>query len=217
MVLPALRALGVRRLDALAVTHGDLDHAGGADAVLAALPVAELWLTPPLLRHPEGRRLRRRAAQRGVPVRVVSRGDRLGAAALELDALWPPADARRRETNAASLVLRARTRAVCLSLPADAPAEVERALAQEHGPCDALKLGHHGSGTSSDPVWLDALEPRLAIASAGERRRSPLPHPRVLERLAARGVRLAETRRSGALELGLDSRELRLSGWAAPP
>jgi competence protein ComEC len=217
VVLPALRALGVRRLDALAVTHGDLDHVGGAAAVLSGFPIAELWLTPDLLRHPEGLALRRRAAARAIPVRVVARGDRLGSAGLELDVLWPPDDARPRESNATSLVLRARTPELCLALPADAPADVERALAPGHGPCEVLKLAHHGSRTSSDPVWLDALRPRLAIASSGERRRSPLPHPLVTRRLAERGVRLAETRRSGALELALDSRALRLRGWSADP
>jgi competence protein ComEC len=216
VVLPALRALGVRRLDALVVTHGDLDHAGGAGAVLSSLPVGELWLTPPLLRHPEGLALREQAAARGIPLRVVARGDRLGSAQLELDVLWPPADARERGSNAASLVLRARTEELCLSLPADAPADVERGLAADHGACDVLKLSHHGSGTSSDPAWLDALEPRLAIASAGERRRAPLPHPGVARRLAERRVRLAETRRCGALELSLDSRAFRVRSWAEP-
>jgi competence protein ComEC len=217
VVLPALRALGVRRLDALAVTHPDLDHVGGAEAVLAGLPVGELWVTPLLLQHEEGWRLRRRAAARRIPVRVVARGDRLGGSGLALDVLWPPADAHPRSSNGGSLVLRARTPELCLSLPGDATAEVERALAAEHGACDVLKLAHHGSLTSSDPVWLDELRPRLAIASAGERRRSPLPHPRVRARLDERGVRLEETRRSGALELALGRRTLEISGWAEPP
>jgi competence protein ComEC len=114
-------------------------------------------------------------------------------------------------------VLRVRTRATCLALTGDAPAAVERALAGSFGACAAIKLGHHGSRTSSDPIWLDALQPRLAIASAGERRRSPLPHPRVRTALEARGIRLVETRRSGALELSLDAREPAVSGWVAPP
>jgi competence protein ComEC len=179
-VLPALRALGIRRLDALAVTHDDLDHAGGAGALLAALQVDELWLTPPLARHPVGRALRGSAARRGVAVRIVARGARLGRDGFALDVFWPPVDPVERESNTASLVLRARTAAHCLALPADAPAQVERAIAREFGRCDALKLAHHGSRSSSDALWLDALRPSLAIASAGERRRSPLPHASVL-------------------------------------
>jgi competence protein ComEC len=148
---------------------------------------------------------------------VVARGYTLGAAPLVRAVPGPPAAGRRRPANGASLVLRARSAALCLALPADATAEVERALAAEHGPCDVLKLGHHGSRTSSDPRWLDALAPRVAIASAGERRRSPLPHESVSRRLAQRGVRLVETRRSGAIEVRLDAPEPGLSGWAAPP
>jgi len=131
--------------------------------------------------------------------------------------LWPPADGQRRASNAASLVVRALADGVCVALSGDAPGAIERALSAGHGHCALLKLGHHGSRTSSDPAWLDALAPAVAVASAGERRRSPLPHPSVSRRLAERGVRLLETRRSGALQIHLAAPELRISGWAAPP
>jgi len=79
-----------------------------------------------------------------------------------------------------------------------------------------LKLGHHGSATSSDPEWLDALEPVVAIASAGRRPRSPLPHPAVRARLGARAISLWETRRAGALEVELARPGPRVAPWLNP-
>jgi competence protein ComEC len=204
VVLPALRALGVRRLDALALTHADLDHVGGAAAVLESMPVAELGLTRETLAAAALRQVRRAAARRGVAVRIVAAGDSLGAGGLELLALWPEPALRPPTTNAGSLVLRAASARSCALLSGDAPAAVERALAPVLGRCDVLKLGHHGSATSSDPGFLAALDPVVAVASAGRRPRAPLPHPEVRARLRARSISLFETRRDGALRIELD-------------
>jgi competence protein ComEC len=123
---------------------------------------------------------------------------------MRLAVLWPPAELAPRSPNHASLVLRLEAPGgSCALLPGDAPADVERALAPRLSPCALLKLGHHGSRTSTDPAWLDALRPRVAVASAGERPRSPLPHPEVRARLQARGTALWETRLGGALTVDL--------------
>ncbi len=216
VVLPGLRALGVRRLDALALTHADLDHIGGASAVLAGLPVAELWLTRETLAAPGLRALRRSAARRGVVERVVAAGDELGASGLSLHALWPPASFAAPTSNAGSLVLRIESARGCALLGGDAPAEVERRLAPQLSHCDVLKLGHHGSATSSDARFLDALEPVVAVASAGLRPRAPLPHPEVRARLRARSISLFETRNDGALRIELDRPGPLVSPWLDP-
>jgi competence protein ComEC len=216
VVLPGLRALGVRRLDALALTHADLDHVGGAGAVLAGLPVAELWLTRETLAAPALRSLRRTATRRGVVERVVAAGDELGGAALSLRALWPPAEFAAPSTNWGSLVLHVTNRRGCALLGGDAPAGVERRLAPALGPCDVLKLGHHGSATSSDARFLDALEPVVAVASAGRRPRAPLPHPEVRTRLRERSVSLFETRRDGALRIELERPGPLVRPWLDP-
>ncbi len=217
VVVPALRAEGVRRLDALIVTHADLDHAGGAGAVLDALPVGELWLSRESLAAPPLRALRRTAARRGVPVRVVAAGELHSAPGLELRALWPRADHRASTSNAGSIALRLDARSSCALLTGDAPAEVERVLAREAAPCAVLKLGHHGSATSSDPRLLDALAPELALASAGRRARSPLPHPRVRARLRERSISLWQTRADGALRVVLERPGPLVVPWLSRP
>jgi competence protein ComEC len=203
VVLPALRALAVRRLDALALTHADLDHTGGAAAVLSALPVGELWLGRETLAAPALRGLRRQAAARAVPVRIAAAGDSWARGALRLRVLSPPPGVAPSSSNAGSLVLEVTAPEGCAFLGGDAPAAVERALAAAAGRCELLKLSHHGSASSSDPALLDALAPVAAVASAGRRPLSPLPHPAVRARLRARDVSLWETRRDGAVQVEL--------------
>lgn len=217
IVRPALRAEGVRRLDALIVTHPDLDHAGGAEAVLATLAVDELWLPREAHAAPALRALRVTAARRGVPVRIVSAGDVRTTEALALRVLWPPADFRAPSSNAGSLVIRADTDGACAMLTGDATAEAERAIAPALARCQVLKLAHHGSASSSDARLLDALDAELALASAGQRPRSPLPHPRVRARLSARNVSLWETRRDGALRVVLGRPGPLVVPWLTAP
>ena len=216
VVVPGLRALGVRRLDAVAITHADLDHYGGAEAVLAALPVGELWLTREAAAAPALRGLHRTASVRGVPERVVAAGDRLGDSQLVLRVLWPPAPLRPASTNQGSLVVRGESGQGCALLGGDAPAEVELRIATGLARCDVLKLDHHGSASSSAAGFLDAVDPVVAIASAGRRPRAPLPHPLVRARLAVRSISLYETRRDGALEIALDRPGPLVRPWLSP-
>src|SRR5262249_56602256 len=93
--------------------------------------------------------IRSAAERRGVRLRVVAAGAALGGDALSITALWPPADFAAPSTNASSLVLQIGAPPACALLGGDAPADVDGALAPALGRCDVLKLGHHGSATSS--------------------------------------------------------------------
>ncbi len=201
VVLPALRAEGVRALDTLAVTHADRDHIGGAAAVVDGVFVREVRIPGAALASHAAAPLRAAAARRGVPVRVIHAGDRAVAGDVALEALWPPAGYPS-ASNPASLVLRVGVEHACALLPGDAPAAVERVLARDAPPCRVLALGHHGSRTSSDAAWLARLDPWVALVSAG-RRAAPLPHPEVRARLERAGVSIWETRRFGALRVRL--------------
>jgi competence protein ComEC len=201
VVLPALRAEGVRELDALAVSHADRDHVGGAAAVVDGVRVRELRLPAAALASPASAELRAAAARRRVPVRVIAAGDRAAVGEIRIEALWPP-PGHASATNPGSLVLRLDAPWGCALLPGDAPAHVERLLARDARRCDVLALAHHGSRTSSDPVWLARADPALALVSAG-RRAAPLPHPEVRARLERARVTTWETRRFGALRVRL--------------
>jgi len=220
VVVPALRAVGVRRLDGIIVTHADRDHIGGVRSVIEALPVSSLWWTRQVSAHPEGRRLANRARGLGVALGSARAGMRLGHAGdLSIEVLWPPAEGSFGSSNAGSLVLRVQVGRECVVLSGDAPRAVELRLLERVAGCRVLKLGHHGSRSASAPAWLDAVNPEVVIASAGTRRRGSLPHPEVRRDLFERHLTLYETWRHGALELRLRASEepaLVVIPWRSP-
>jgi len=187
VVVPALARLGVNHLDAVALTHPQADHMGGLYAVLATLPVDELW-DP--WRRPANRRqaaLWRLAARRGVRLRHPLAGftARLGGATVRcLYPLAPPAAVT--NPNRTCQVLRVEVGGRRLLLTGDLERPGESALvATTPGAlaCDLLKLGHHGSHTSSSAPFLGAARPRWVVISVGEASRFGHPHRSVLARL----------------------------------
>ncbi|HEX5758517.1 MAG TPA: ComEC/Rec2 family competence protein [Thermoanaerobaculia bacterium] len=200
VLLPALAAEGVRRLDALVMTHPDRDHCRGLVDLGAYLPVREVWTAPgweasgcagELLTLP------------GTTPRVLWAGERRRVGRWCLTALNPEAGERRGD-NDRSLVLRAAAAGASVLLTGDVEAWAEHGLLRrEEGAlrADVLKVAHHGSRTSSTDAFLDAVRPRLALISAGVD--NPYHHPSsaVLARLAARHVPILRTDRHGMVRL----------------
>lgn len=190
-VLPTLRALGVRRLDALVVSHGDNDHAGGAPAVARAHPEARRYAGEPARLEPTAAQCRAGQSWRwdGVEFRV------LGPRAESLEAV--PAG------NDRSCVLLLETASGRLLLTGDVSRRVEPAIAAAvgAGPPLVLLVPHHGSRSSSSEEFVASLDPCLAVVSAGWRNRFGHPHPAVVQRYADAGVPLEGTAASGALEI----------------
>ena len=216
VVVPALAALGVRRLDLLVVTHADLDHRGGVPAVLARVPVGVLWLPFGARDDPGFDAVRAAALARGVEIREQGTGGSpLHAGDLRVEPLWPPVQASRGSRNDRSLAVRITAGARRVLLPGDLEAPAEAALVASGVDlrADVLALAHHGSRSSSTQGLLAAVAPTLALVSAPCHGRFGMPHPEVRARARAAGVPVWWTGRDGALVVGLGAR-LHVWGWA---
>ncbi|CAN5734011.1 DNA internalization-related competence protein ComEC/Rec2 [soil metagenome] len=198
IVLPALRALGVRALSVVIATHADLDHIQGLVLVIGSIPVGELWIG-----HREDERaifrdLVQVAALAGVPVREVRRGESAELGRVRLDVLHPTAE-RGPVANDDSVVVLVRVDgAPWVLLAGDVSAAIEADLAIP--PVPVVLAPHHGSATSTSEALLRAARPRLALVSAG-RNRFGHPAASVLERLERHGVAVRTTLEEGALRI----------------
>lgn len=217
VVVPALRALVVPRLDVFVVTHGDPDHVLGAPAVLRALEVRSVWEGVPVPRHPGLQVLRSIADTSGATWRVVQSGDLERFGDVELRVLHPPPPEweRQRVRNEDSVVVELRVGTVSVVLAGDIGKEGERAILSrlDRDRLTVLKAGHHGSATSSTPEFLGALDPAAVIFSAGKNNRFGHPHPAVVARFEAMGTAIFRTDRDGAVFIETDGSTVEMRGW----
>jgi competence protein ComEC len=210
VVAPALVALGAGRLHALAVTHPDPDHIGGAAAVLRDCAPVEVWEGVPVPPHPARRALAALAAARQVGWRRLRAGDVLRYGAAEIRVLHPPAPAweRQRARNDDSLVLDVRLGRVSILLTGDIGAETERLVARALRPAAVrvLKAAHHGSATSTSAELLRAAKPDVVIFSAGRDNRYGHPAAAVVQRVRASGAQIFRTDEDGAVSVETDGK-----------
>jgi competence protein ComEC len=218
VVAPVLWELGVRRLTAMVVTHGDADHMNGAESVVRDFRPREVWEGVPVASHPTLGALRLVARRAGAAWRTVQRGDRLTLGDIEVAVLHPPAAdwERQRVRNDDSVALEVRCGDVSLVLPGDAEVGAELALREylAPGPLRVLQAPHHGSASSSSEALLSAARPRVGIVSAGRGNRYGHPHAVVLDRFRRVGSQVFRTDRDGAIVVTTDGRGLRIETFS---
>jgi competence protein ComEC len=188
VVLPYLRSRGVRQLDSFIVSHADRDHSAGAATVLASLEVGRVryggdqpWL------------------DRGLPCRAGEAWRWHGGPRFQILAPAQESDLGR---NDSSCVLRVEFFGYVLLISGDIESRRERELVRywgDHLQSEWLHVAHHGSRTSSSPVWLKHLDPGRAVISSGHANPFGHPHAEVVLRLESVGAEVEHTARSGAL------------------
>ncbi|TAK10747.1 MAG: DNA internalization-related competence protein ComEC/Rec2 [Acidobacteria bacterium] len=211
VVGPALWALGVRRLDWLAVTHPDIDHAGGALSVLRLLRPREVWEGVPVPANPAMLQLRAAAHAQGAAWVRLAAGQTLEIGGAEIELLNPPVpDWQRRATrNDDSLVMRLSFGDVSVMLTGDIGTAVEETLPLAgRARLRLLKAPHHGSRTSSSPALVRGWLPQAAFISVGRGNTFGHPAPDVLARYAQYGVEVFRTDRDGAIRIEIDGRQV---------
>ena len=202
-VIPYLHAQGARRLEAVVLTHPDEDHAGGLAAVLGNISTGAV-LGPGFSGGQAGHLAGLAEAGRAnVPWRRAAAGDSWTIDGVDFRVLSPaPADApgESRSPNDWSVVVHVAFGRCSALLMGDADAEIEAGIAARE-PVTILKVGHHGSRTSTSTDFVRAISPQYALISAGARNRYGHPDPAVLARLEGAGTRVFRTDLHGTISL----------------
>jgi competence protein ComEC len=217
VVAPVLRDAGVRRLGTLALTHGDVDHVGGAAASILEFRPWEVWEGIPVPRSPLLQAIHSAAGAVHSQSRIVQTADVTTVDDVSVIVRHPhPPDWERQEPrNDDSMVLELLWRDVSIVLTGDIGTEVEGEIASQFQPLRlrVLKVPHHGSLTSSSSTFVRALNPRVAVVSVGRSNHFGHPAPAVLGRYEEIGAEVFRTDRDGAVTVDTDGISLDVHGF----
>lgn len=218
VVAPYLRYRGIQEIDAVVLSHPHADHIGGTDALLHRFRVGRLiddgldddgGLVPRFQRSAiaQGTRL-----QTAMPGQTLDFGDGVRA---EIIAPLSGGDG---SANNSSVMLRltyGRIR-VLFTGDAEAPEEQMATAGGRRIDCDVLKVGHHGSRTSTTPLFLSAAHPQIAVISVGKRNLYGHPSEEVLQRLRDSGAKVYRTDRCGAVTVETDGAAIQTTCMMPP-
>lgn len=200
-VVDFLRGRGIDELDGMVATHPDSDHIGGLPDVLDAFPVEKFYLSGELRGSTLEYSLLEGVREEGAEVTRVHTGMRMGwgSQRLEASVLSPPEAGFFESDNGNSVALLLTFGEARVLLPGDAESETEEYMAnsQYATPLTVLKVGHHGSSTSTTPLFLSRFRPRVAVISAGEDNDYGHPTGQTLRRLETAGARTFRTDTQG--------------------
>jgi competence protein ComEC len=205
-VLPKLRRMGVARVDAVVLSHPDLDHAGGLEALVRAYPSMTILANAGFAREPK---LPAMLRELGVPkarVGWLPRLARLRVGALAVDLACPEVIPGANDNEGSVLA-----RLPDAFIGGDAPMDVEARYRTWVGPVGVLVADHHGSRTSGDPAFLALARPKWVVVSVGRNNVYGHPNPQAMARYAVTRATMLRTDRDGDVTFALrDGRWVRL-------
>ena len=218
VIAPLLWKKKIHRIDYLALTHPDPDHLKGLNFIASHFSIGQFWdsglrsdsesysqLEETLL----NKKVERCSLNEKTPPQIIN--------GVQISFLNPPGKAGpyRVGRNASffnnhSLVMKLQFKSIKVLLAGDIEKEVEYRLMREGGSVRAeiLKIPHHGSASSSTPLFLERVNPTYAVLSVGERNIGRLPNPEVMKRYEQLGVHIFRTDRHGAITVVTDGEKI---------
>jgi competence protein ComEC len=198
VILPFLKSKGITSLDKLILTHGDLDHIGGAEDLMKNIKIKEILITPNSGEKTEMKEIISLAVKRGISFKEVRSPYSWKTKDYSFHILSPQDEEY--EGNNDSLVVYSEIGGLQWLFTGDLEEKGEKEFVDSYDiQADVLKVGHHGSHTSTSTEFLDEIQPSIAVISAGRDNRFGHPHPEVIRRLKEQDVMIHTTAEHGAL------------------
>lgn len=199
-----------RDIDIVVGTHPDKDHIGGLIDVLKRYTAHTILTTENKGDTSTYSLYNKLKKAEGADVLNVQRGQVfILDASTTLRVLFPDSDPTDMESNTSSIVLQLIYGSSTFMFTGDSPKSIEEYLVHVEGAglkSDVLKLGHHGSRTSSSEVYIDTVQPKFAIISAGKNNKYGHPHVEVTDMLFNRHIPMLETSKEGTITMLSDGK-----------
>ncbi|MCH8549494.1 MAG: MBL fold metallo-hydrolase [Balneolaceae bacterium] len=210
-VVPYLELAGIESIDLLVGTHPHADHIGQFPQVLEFASVDEVWMSGDLHTTITFENALDAIEASGASYREPRAGESKEFGDLKIDVLHPYELTG--DLNDGSVVLRLDYHDLSFLLTGDAERAAELEMTERSGELrsEILKLGHHGSSSSTTQIFLDKVTPEIAVYSAAKDNSYGHPHSEVTDRLDEKGVRFYGTDQSGTILIETDGDEYRVS------
>lgn len=213
-----LKYYGIRTVDAVFLSHADLDHMSGILEFLQAYEpglsgknvhgiTLEHLILPPTADPEDFQKLSMLAGQKEIAVSRMEQGMTVGSANWQFTALSPRSGDLSGDRNEDSLVLLFQYGSFRMLFTGDLEGAAEQRLAETDGErlwADVLKVGHHGSANGSGEAFLARVQPKAAVISCGRRNRYGHPASETVRRLEKSGSILFSTASGGAVQITTD-------------
>ncbi|USB34417.1 DNA internalization-related competence protein ComEC/Rec2 [Paenibacillus sp. YPG26] len=216
VVVPLLKRRGIHRLDAIILTHGDQDHAGGLQAVMESIPVNALFINGTLADSKTMKTLIHTALDKEIKLYSISGGMRIKPDSRTVLAFLAPVQPAGleeeqvpfvKEQNHVSIAFLIEMDGARFLFTGDMDAASEKDVIRQLGSSKVLglpgvlKVAHHGSHTSTSEAWLDFWSPQAAVISAGVSNSYGHPHPDTMDKLQKRGINIHRTDEMGEIQM----------------
>ncbi|MBY0123857.1 DNA internalization-related competence protein ComEC/Rec2 [Bacillus sp. S/N-304-OC-R1] len=200
VVIPFLKSKGITTIHKLILTHGDTDHIGGATALIEELSVRKIMLPKSKELSDLEKTILLNAKKKQIPYQFTIAGDSWTAGNHQFHVLSPQKEMTG-ERNDGSIVLFTTIGGLTWLFTGDLEKNGEEMLVRRYHnlKADVLKVGHHGSKSSTSELLLDKISPKLAVISAGRNNRYGHPNKEVLNNLSDRQINILRTDEHGAI------------------
>lgn len=202
-LLDQLEKLNVERIDAMILTHPDYDHIAGAEAVLKEYDVLNVYMCKKASTSTTYKNLLDAIDNEGCEKHIgdLSAGDYLNLSTTENFRVLSVDSKTKNDANSASIVIRMSCESYSFLFTGDAPEKVEKEMLKNYSEeldVDVLKVGHHGSSTSSSEGFLQVVTPSVSVISCGTGNSYGHPHEEALKRLETYSDAIIRTDLTGA-------------------
>lgn len=207
-ILSYLEGQGVEKLDAVVGTHPHEDHIGSLDAIINHFDVDAVYMPKIMHTSKTFEDVLDVVANKGLKIKSPDPGDTIDFNGLEIEVLGPQREYKDFNNNSIVLKVNAGETAFLFTGDAEETAEKDILQADYDLQADVLKVGHHGSSTSSSQAFLQAVKPKYAVISVGVGNSYHHPEEEALQRLQSIGAEIYRTDLQGNIVCTTDGKNI---------